>query len=178
MPTTKSWFSITILLLLLAAAPLAMAAKPVPDLKLSDLNGQRQKLSSLRGNVVVVSFWATWCGPCREELPRLSKLSESYSGKPVRFVAVSIDEPKNFLKIKPFLADSADHLEIWTGADTDTMAREGFGDIVPSTMILDEQGVAVTRITGEARDEDVSSRIDWLLAGRKGPAPEAALKRY
>jgi thiol-disulfide isomerase/thioredoxin len=164
-------------LLLLAGTSLAPAG-PVPELKLSTLDGHPQKLSALRGNIVVLSFWATWCAPCQQELPRLSKLSQSYSAKPVRFLAVSIDKPKDRAKIAPLLEKQAIQLEIWTGASTDTMARFGLGDIVPSTLILDEQGDPITRIEGEAQDEDVSSRIDWLLAGRPGPAPEARLKRY
>ena len=164
-------------LLCVAAAGLA-SAKTAPELKLKDLGGHQQKLSALRGKVVVLSFWATWCAPCQEELPRLSRLSENYSGKPVEFVAVSIDDSKNRAKIEPYLTRQAIHLDVWTGADTDTMARMGLGDIVPSTIILDQDGEPITRIAGEAREEDVSSRVDWLLAGRVGPAPEARLKRY
>jgi thiol-disulfide isomerase/thioredoxin len=125
-----------------------------------------------------MSFWATWCTPCQEELPRLSKLSETYGGKPVKFIAVSIDEAKNFTKIEPFLTREAIRLDVWTGADTDTMARLGLGDIVPSTIIPDERGEAISRISGEAREQDVSSRVDWLLGGRVGAAPAQKLKRY
>jgi thiol-disulfide isomerase/thioredoxin len=164
--------------LLLLAGTVAAPARSVPELKLSDLSGHTQKLSALRGNIVVLSFWATWCTPCQEELPRLSKLSESYSGKRVRFVAVSIDAPKDRDKIAPLLARQAIQLEVWTGADTDTMARVGLAGIVPSTLILDEQGEVITRIEGEVQPEDVSSRVEWLLGGRTGAAPEARLKRY
>jgi thiol-disulfide isomerase/thioredoxin len=164
--------------MLLLAGTLMAPAKAVPELKLKDLDGHPQKLSALRGSIVVISFWATWCAPCQEELPRLSRLSEGYSGKPVKFIAVSIDEPKDRPKIAPFLARQAIHLDVWQGASTETMARVGLGVIVPSTLILDEQGEAVTRIEGEAREEDVSSRVDWLLSGKAGPAPETKLKRY
>ncbi len=164
--------------LLLVAGTAMAPAKAVPDLKLNDLSGHPQKLSALRGSIVVLSFWATWCTPCQEELPRLSKLSDGYSGKPVKFIAVSIDEAKDRAKIAPFVAKAGIHLDVWQGADTNTMARVGLGEIVPSTVILDEQGEAVTRIEGEAREEDVTSRVDWLLSGKTGPAPEAKLKRY
>jgi thiol-disulfide isomerase/thioredoxin len=153
-------------------------ARAVPDLTLTDLAGHHQKLSSLRGNIVVLSFWATWCGPCQEELPRLSSLSDTYSGKPVKFVAVSIDEARDRAKVESFLVRQASHLDCWTGADTDTMARVGLGVIVPSTVILDERGEAITRISGEARVEDITTSVDWLLGGRVGTPPAAALKRY
>ncbi len=143
-----------------------------------DLSGHAQKLSQLRGQIVVLSFWATWCGPCQEELPRLSKLSSAYSGKNVRFVAVSIDDAKDRGKIQPFLTKQGISLEVWTGANSDDLARFGLGDIVPGTVVLDEKGELIGRIMGEAQDDDVRSRVDWLLAGRKGPAPDPVAKRY
>ncbi len=153
------------------------APRTVPDLSLKDLSGQKQKLSSLRGNIVVLSFWATWCGPCQEELPRLSRLNATYVGKPVRFIAVSIDEAKSRNQISSFLEQRDIHLPVWTGATPDTMEQVGLTNIVPSTLILDQDGRPITRITGEAHMSDISSRLDWLLNHRPGPAPEPVLKR-
>jgi len=152
--------------------------KHAPDPGFKSLDGHPRKLSALHGQVVVVNFWATWCGPCQEELPRLSKVAESYAGKPVRFVLISIDEPKNRARIPAVLDRLHVPLESWDDADTDTMGRFGLGDIVPGTAILDEQGEVVARVMGEAREEDVRGAVDWLLGGRTGPAPEALTKRY
>ena len=153
-------------------------AKGVPNLALKDLAGHSQKLSELRGKIVVLSFWATWCAPCREELLRLSKLNEEFASKNVRFIAVSIDEAKDRAKIEPYLAKQDIHLDVWVGGDADLLTRFGMEEIVPATLILDEQGQVITRIMGEAKDEDVRSRLDWLLSGRQGSAPEQKLKRY
>jgi thiol-disulfide isomerase/thioredoxin len=153
-------------------------AKSVPNLVLKDTAGHSQKLSELHGQIVVLSFWATWCAPCREELPRLSQLSEEFAGRKVHFVAVSIDDPKDRAKIEPYLMKQEIHLDVWVGGSAELLGRFGMGDIVPGTLILDEQGQVITRIMGEARDEDVRSRLDWLLNGRQGPAPEQRLKRY
>lgn len=154
------------------------AGKHAPDPGFKSLDGQTRKLSALHGQVVVVNFWATWCGPCQEELPRLSKLAENYAGKSVRFVLISIDEPKNRAKIPAVLDRLHVPLESWDDADTDTMGRFGLGDIVPGTVILDDQGEVVARIMGEAREEDVRGAVDWLLGGRSGAAPAALTKRY
>lgn len=154
------------------------AGKRAPDPAFKALDGQTRKLSALRGQVVVVNFWATWCGPCQEELPRLAKLAESYSGKPVRFVLISIDEPKNRAKIPAVLERLHVGLESWDDADTGTMDRFGLGDIVPGTAILDDKGDVAARIMGEAREEDVRGAVDWLLGGRSGPAPAGLTKRY
>jgi len=173
----KKWMSVALCLVCLFAARTA-DAKGIPNPSLKDLSGHSQRLSDLQGQVVVLSFWATWCAPCREELPRLSTLSSEYSDKKVHFVAVSIDDAKDRSKIEPYLTHQNIHLDVWVGGSADLLGRFGLGDIVPGTLILDEQGQVITRIMGEAKDDDIRSRLDWLLNGRQGPVPEAKLKRY
>lgn len=153
-------------------------AESLPKLSLKDLSGQTQKLSALRGKVVVLNFWATWCEPCQEELPRLSRLSQSYAGKNVQFVAVSIDAARDREKIEPLLRRLNVNLDVWTGADLDTLEKFGLGNVVPGTMVIDETGQIVTRVMGEARDEDVRTPLDWVLQGRAGSAPPPIIKRY
>jgi thiol-disulfide isomerase/thioredoxin len=153
-------------------------AKGVPNPSLKDLAGHSQRLSGLQGQIVVLSFWATWCAPCREELPRLSRLSEEFSGKKVHFVALSIDDAKDRAKIEPYLTKQEIHLDVWVGGSADLLGRFGMGDIVPGTLILDEQGQVITRIMGEAKDQDVRGPLEWLLNGRQGAAPEQKLRRY
>jgi thiol-disulfide isomerase/thioredoxin len=157
-------------------------AESAPKLSLKDLSGQTQKLSALRGRIVVLNFWATWCEPCQEELPRLSKLSQSYVAKNVQFVAVSIDVPKDGEKIEPLLRRLNVTLDVWTGADLDTLEKFGLGNVVPGTMVIDEKGQVVARVMGEARDEDVRAPLDWLCRGASpcpASAPETLLtKRY
>jgi thiol-disulfide isomerase/thioredoxin len=174
------------------------AGKHAPDPSFKSLDGHTRKLSALRGQVVVVNFWATWCGPCQEELPRLAKLADSYAAqpdaarpdaarpdaarpvaaKPVRFLLISIDEPQNRPKIPAVLDRLHVALETWDDADTDTMSRFGLGDIVPGTAILDQQGEIIARIMGEAREEDVRRAVDWLLSSRTAPPPPALTRRY
>ena len=173
LPARASLLAFTFLLGLGAAQ-----AKRAPNLNAKDLSGRSQKLSSLRGQIVVLSFWATWCGPCQEELPRLSQLSQQYAGKAVQFVAASIDDPKDRPKIKPFLTKNNIALQVWIGLDSGILQDFGLGEIVPSTVVIDEHGEIIGRIMGEARDEDVRSRVDWLLNGRQQPEPEALTKRY
>ena len=156
----------------------ALNAKHAPDPAFKALDGQTRKLSALRGQIVVVNFWATWCGPCQEELPRLAQLAQSYAGKPVRFVLISIDEAKDRAKIPTVLNRLHVSLESWDDADTDTMDRFGLGDIVPGTAIVDDKGDVVARIMGEAREDDVRKPVDWLLGGKAGPEPAALTKRY
>jgi thiol-disulfide isomerase/thioredoxin len=167
-------FVISALAMLAAIA----SAESAPKLSLKDLSGGTQKLSALRGKVVVLNFWATWCEPCQDELPRLSRLAHSYDGKNIRFAAVSIDAAKDREKIEPLLRRLNVDLDVWTGADLDTLEKVGLGNGVPGTMVIDETGQVVARVIGEARDEDVRAPLDWLIQGRIGPAPAALLKRY
>jgi thiol-disulfide isomerase/thioredoxin len=129
-------------------AVLPVHAKRAPDPGFKSLDGQSRKLSSLRGQIVVVNFWATWCGPCQEELPRLEKIAQSYAGKPVTFVRISIDKPKDRDKIPAVLQRLNVSADSWTGGDTDMLADFGLGEIVPGTEILDEHGEIVARIMG------------------------------
>lgn len=64
-----------------------------PDFTLNDLNGKSHKLSSLRGNYVVLDFWASWCSDCRKDMPEMKRLYERY-GKEVQFVGISFDDKK------------------------------------------------------------------------------------
>jgi hypothetical protein len=65
---------------------------------------------------------------------------------------------------------------VWTGASEKTLQELGLGVLVPATLILDENGVAIGKIEGEAREKDLTSRLDWLLNGRQGKQPRLVQK--
>jgi peroxiredoxin len=174
----QKWAALAVLV---GAALPALAAR-APNLSLRDLDGKHVRLSDLRGHIVVVNFWATWCGPCREELPRLRKLAADLAGKGVELVAVSIDEPKDEAKIRPLLErlrmTPGGNFAVWVGSSQYALQSFGLGAVVPGTVVIGPDGDIVTRIQGEARNTDIQSAIDWLLHGRQGTRPPAAVKRY
>jgi thiol-disulfide isomerase/thioredoxin len=147
-----------------------------PALELKDLSGHTRRLSALRGQIVVLNFWATWCGPCREEMPRLSRLGKEYTSRNVHVVAISIDERKDQSRIPGILRDGHLDLDVWIGGNTWIMSGFGLSDVVPATVILDERGNIVSRIIGEAGEDDLRRRLDWLIGGRNGTAPEPVLR--
>lgn len=175
--------TIFVLLVSLAVASNLGAAdsQRLPNLQYQSLSGSKVRLSDLHGSIAVVNFWATWCVPCREEFPLLSRLTQRYAGK-VRFVSISADDDpkdkKQRAKIDRFLTDQKPAMEIWLGADVDDLHRFGLAQILPGTLVLDADGQVISRIEGQAREDDLVAPIEWLLSGQTGPAPPALLKRY
>ncbi|HEY2471558.1 MAG TPA: TlpA disulfide reductase family protein [Terracidiphilus sp.] len=173
----KASIAFVVMIMLGWLAPQARA-KRAPNLELKDLSGKTTKLSDLHGSIAVINFWATWCGPCQEELPMLGKLKSEYTGKNVHFIAASADAAKNRAALDRFVAAHPIGMEIWVGADLDMLERAGLGNELPATLIVDEHGQVVARVLGEAREEDIRRPLDWLLGSRSSPAPQAVVKHY
>jgi thiol-disulfide isomerase/thioredoxin len=155
-----------------------MSARNARKLSLHDLDGNKTRVSDLVGHIVVLNFWATWCGPCREELPRLSEMAQQYAPKKVVFVLASIDETKKLDTVRDYVTAHSITLPVWVGGSTELLEQISGANIVPATVILDDKGELVRAINGEAREEDVREAVDWLLSGRQGSAPSDRVKRY
>jgi thiol-disulfide isomerase/thioredoxin len=163
--------------LVLLASGLALCADaPKLDLTLKDAAGQKVRLRDLRGKVVVLNFWATWCGPCNAEMPMLVEMEKQYAGRGVVFIGASLDDTKSRGKIPAFLTEHKIGFPVWYGATADDMDQLKMGQVVPATAFLDAEGHIVARIMGQARPEEVTERLDWLTGGKTGPAPPAVVK--
>jgi thiol-disulfide isomerase/thioredoxin len=163
------------LLLILIAPPAKLSAKDPPkaELSLKDLAGKRVRLRDLRGKIVVLNFWATWCGPCREEMPRLVEAEKQYPTSGIVFLGVSLDEPKTRAKIAQFIHDNQIDFPVWVGATADDLDRLDMGPAVPATAFVSQEGLLVARVSGEIRPEELKERLDWLTNGQVGPPPKA-----
>jgi len=145
---------------------------PSPDLQLQNLQNQTQTFSDFRGKIVVLNFWATWCVPCRKEMPLFVETQKEYGPKGVQFVAASTDPSKDKKKVEQFAKKYNINFPIWTGATTQEQISFRLGNSLPATVILDTNGQPVFRIIGEAGRDTLIQRLDWLLSGRSAPAPE------
>ena len=170
--------ALCIFVLTISTLPLAGAPKEAPksDLTLKDASGQKVRLRDLRGKVVVLNFWATWCGPCKAEMPLLVEAEKDYGSRGVVFVGASLDDDQSKAQVPAFTAMHKVDFPIWYGATGDDLAKLELGEAVPATAFLDQEGHIVARVLGQLRKEDVQERLDWLTGDRKGPAPQAVVK--
>jgi thiol-disulfide isomerase/thioredoxin len=176
----RNTFGILLIAVLsLCCGSLALAQTvPMPELSFKNRTGGTESLSLYRGKIVVLNFWATWCLPCREELPMLDKLAAKFPSDQVVFFAVSLDTPETQPKIDRFLGKKKISLPIWLGASTESLKQLNLGEVIPATVIFDRNGEIVMRILGEASRKDITSRLDWLLSERTTKAPKPVSKNY
>ena len=143
----------------------------------ANLRGERMMVGGgVFGKVVLLNFWATWCGPCNAEMPALVDLEKQYADRGVAFIGASLDDEKSTPKIPAFVSRYKIDFPIWYGATLDDLDRLKMGNAVPATAFLDAEGHLVARIFGQARPEEVRERLDWLAGDRSGPAPLALVK--
>lgn len=155
---------------------LSAAKKDAPaELNLTDLEGKKVHLKDYRSKIVVVNFWATWCGPCKEEMPMFVDVEKAWTPKGIVFIGASLDDKKTIRDIPGFLQKYKIDFPVWTGATLDDMDKLSMGEAVPDTAFIDEGGVIVSRVEGEIKRGELTERLEWLTSDRKGPAPEALL---
>lgn len=126
------------------------AATPsAPEIRVVGAAALKETLAAHRGEVVILNFWATWCGPCVEEMPHLARIVEKYGSQGVRVLAVSVDEPETLTSaVKPFVAKHAYPFTFLIKEETRAGAYEQFvnainsewGGGVPATFIYDRNG--------------------------------------
>jgi thiol-disulfide isomerase/thioredoxin len=137
-----------------------------PALRLDDLDGRSQDISSFRGKALLINFWATWCEPCREELPSMNRLKEKLRGRPFEVLAVDIGEGAD--RIRGFLAKVPVTFPVLMDHDS-TLMREWRVTVLPTSYIVDPQGKIRYSYVGELdwAAPDVISAIEALLPARR-----------
>ena len=144
-----------------------------PELSLKDMQGVTRSIEDYRGKIVIVNFWATWCIPCKEEMPIFSEVDKRYRDRGVVVLAASLDEQKTKKYINQFARSYKMNFPILIDATPDDMKRVGLEEMVPSTLFLDRDGTVAGKILGQAAKKDVLPRVEWLLGDRQGEPPQA-----
>ena len=133
------------------------------ELQLKDLFGAEQSLSQLRGRIVVLNFWATYCVPCRKEMPDLAAIQNEYAALGVQVVGASTDDAADRPKVLQFIKETKVNFPIWMGATASDMTRFGLGEALPGTVVIDKNGKIVRVISGIVNAADIQKQIDSML---------------
>jgi thiol-disulfide isomerase/thioredoxin len=131
--------------------------------RLADLQGHQQALDQWRGKVLVVNFWATWCEPCREEIPAFVKLQEKYRARGLQFVGIAIDQRD---KIQIFAQQFGINYPVLLGGiDAVEISRQSGNRVgaLPFTVVLDRHGRIVGRELGKASEARLEGLFRSLL---------------
>jgi thiol-disulfide isomerase/thioredoxin len=163
--------SVAILLIFLFAVGAASAASKAA-LSAKDLEGRKVRLKDVQGNLIVLNFWATWCGPCREELPMLIRIAKEDAVPDLLFIAVSVDDSKALDKVGDAVRKFGITFPVWVGASADDVHRLSAADAVPATVFIDRDGTVLARVSGEIRESELKERLKWLTGHRSGAPPQ------
>jgi len=133
-----------------------------PPLSLEDLAGKSHSLANYRGSVVVVNFWATWCEPCRAEMPSMNALRRSLQGKPFEVLAVNLAEP--LTRIEKYLDTIPLGFPVLRDRDS-AAAKAWKARLLPASYVIGRDGVIRYVAYGEVdwTSEAVRSRVEKLL---------------
>ncbi len=155
-----------------SAAPENISVKPAtdrkqaPDFELKDINGKSVKLSDYQGQVVLLNFWATWCGPCKLEIPWFVEFEKKNKDRGFSVIGVSMDED-GWATVKPFLEWARVNYRVLMGDDRVAMLYGGV-DSLPTTFLIDRDGNIASIHVGLVSKGDYESDIETLLSQPAG----------
>lgn len=130
-----------------------------PGFTLTDMNGKSVSLADFKGKVVILDFWATWCPPCKREIPDFIKLQSEYGSKGLQIVGIALDQPN---KVQAFVKDNGMNYPVLPGT-SEVAANYGGVEGIPTTFIIDKSGKIVTKYEGFRPKETFESQIKKLL---------------
>jgi cytochrome c biogenesis protein CcmG/thiol:disulfide interchange protein DsbE len=135
--------------------------KPAPDFALKDADGKLVHLSDYRGKVVLLDFWATWCGPCKIEIPWFMEMQRKNKEKGLEVLGVAMDD-EGWDAVKPFLADLGVNYRVVIGNDA-TAEQYGGVDALPTTFLIDRSGKIAAVHVGLTSKKEFEDGVAQLL---------------
>lgn len=122
-------------------------SKIAPDFELKSIDGKMVKLSDYKGKVVILDFWATWCGPCRKGIPDLIELKNEFGKKGVEIIGISVDGQNTIDQVKSFAADKKMNYPV---VYADGKVADNYGGIqnIPTTVVIDKKGYIIAQYEG------------------------------
>ncbi len=174
MKTVQKYLIVPVLLLLVVAVYFLFenltpfdrqrpeVGESAPEISLTDLGGSKVRLSDLRGKVVLVNFWASWCPPCKEEIPGFQKVFLAYRDKGFAIISVSVDD---------ITASAVKELGLlFPVAVADTRVSRDYGNIdhIPVSFLIGKDGKIIRKVRGVYSEENLHSHVEQALKGREG----------
>ncbi len=141
----------------------------IPDFSFIDSNGKKVSLSDYKGNYLFLDVWATWCAPCKTEIPYLKKLHKKYKNKPIKFISISVDEKDSFDAWKKFINDNQMN---WIQLYAENNWKSDFAkyfliDAIPHFILLDKERKIISSNELRPSNKNLIPKLDKLLKGKK-----------
>ena len=143
--------------------PLVGVAAAIYATPFTDTAGRAQSLGQFQGKVVVLNFWATWCGPCREEMPAFARIQARWGGRGVQVVGVSVEDAA---KVARFGNELSINYPLWVGEAASELSRRlgNTAGVLPHSAILDGSGRVVEQKVGPYTESELDGKLAGLAA--------------
>jgi peroxiredoxin len=155
----------------------AQVGKTAPDFTLKDINGKMVKLSDFRGKAVVLNFWATWCPPCKIEIPWFEDLQQRYGSQGLEVVGVALDDSSD-AEIAKFAQDMKMNYPVLLGKE-ETSDLYGGVEALPTTFYIDRNGKIISSVPGLVDRKEIEDNVVKALnskteaaSNQSAPAPK------
>lgn len=142
------------------------------ELVLKDLFGVEQRLNSYRGRIVVLNFWATYCVPCRKEMPDLAAIQNQYAALGVQIIGAAADDTNALAKVRQFIKETKLNFPVWVGATAADMQRFGLGSALPGTLVIGRDGKIIASMRGVIKPTELRKQLEALLVQAESQAKE------
>jgi len=149
------------LLVALSSLVLGQVDRPAPKLEIKDVEGRALRLSDYKGKVVLLNFWATWCAPCRAEMPDLVKWQREYKSKGLQVIGVTYP-PEELAEVREFIKSINVNYPVALG-DEQTKAMFDEGETLPVTVVIDKKGTIREVIKAIIFPEEFEQKVKPLL---------------
>jgi peroxiredoxin len=134
----------------------ARAVEAASDFTLRDVDGNAVTLSELKGKVVVLSFWATWCGPCKEEMPHMQEMYGRLSEQGLVVLSISTDDARSASKVKPYVKKMGYTFPVLLDRDSTVIGAYNPSKTLPYTVVIDRSQQVVHRVSGYNPGDEVA----------------------